>query len=140
MTVIDSSTLAKYILKEPNWMEVEEYLLREEISTLNHTIKEVANAIWKITVIYKAISKEVAEEKFKLLKTLTKEVITIKPQEKILRRSIQNSIKTPNNHIRRTIHSTSKKRKNKAINKRPKTSSNSQKTRIKCNIYSITRT
>jgi len=140
VTVIDSSTLAKYILKEPNWMEVEEYLLREEISTLNHTIKEVANAIWKITVIYKAISKEVAEEKFKLLKTLTKEVITIKPQEKILRRSIQNSIKTPNNHIRHTIHSTSKKRKNKAINKRPKTSSNSQKTRIKCNIYSITRT
>ena len=93
MTVIDSSTLAKYILKEPNWMEVEEYLLREEISTLNHTIKEVANAIWKITVIYKAISKEVAEEKFKLLKTLTKEVITIKPQEKYLEEAFKISLK-----------------------------------------------
>lgn len=93
MTVIDSSTLAKYILKEPNWMEVEDYLLKKEILTLNQTIKEVANAIWKITVIHKVISKEIAEEKFNLLKTLTKEVITVKPQEEYLEEAFKIALK-----------------------------------------------
>lgn len=93
MTVIDSSTLAKYILKEPNWMEVEDYLLKKEILTLNQTIKEVANAIWKITVIHKVISKEIAEEKFNLLKSLTKEVITVKPQEEYLEEAFKIALK-----------------------------------------------
>jgi len=93
VTVIDSSTLAKYILKEPNWMEVEEHLLKEEISTLNHTIKEVANAIWKAAAIHKAINQEIAEEKFNLLKTLTREVIATKPQEEYLEEAFKIALK-----------------------------------------------
>lgn len=46
MTVIDASTLAKFILKEDGWEEVAEHL-RAGTQSVDHIVKEVANAIWK---------------------------------------------------------------------------------------------
>ena len=46
MTVIDASTLAKFILKEDGWEEVAEHL-RAGTQSVDHVVKEVANAIWK---------------------------------------------------------------------------------------------
>ncbi|MFQ6095743.1 MAG: type II toxin-antitoxin system VapC family toxin [Candidatus Bathyarchaeia archaeon] len=46
MIVIDASTLAKFILKEEGWEEVAEQLKAGTIS-VDHVVKEVANAVWK---------------------------------------------------------------------------------------------
>jgi len=44
--VIDASTLAKFVLKEDGWREVAEYLKAGTLS-VDHAVKEVANAIWR---------------------------------------------------------------------------------------------
>ena len=44
--VVDSSVLAKYVLREEGWEEVEKYLERGTI-TLDLAVKEVLNALWK---------------------------------------------------------------------------------------------
>ena len=46
MIVIDASTLAKFVLKEDGWREVAEYLKAGTLS-VDHAVKEVANAIWR---------------------------------------------------------------------------------------------
>ena len=46
MIVIDASALAKFILKEDGWKEVTEYLKTGTLS-VDHIVKEVANAVWK---------------------------------------------------------------------------------------------
>lgn len=46
MIVIDASTLAKFILREEGWEEVAEQLKAGTIS-VDHAVKEVANAVWK---------------------------------------------------------------------------------------------
>jgi predicted nucleic acid-binding protein len=50
--VIDASTLAKFVLREENWERVYEVLSKETIS-VDHVVKEIANAIWKYYSIYK---------------------------------------------------------------------------------------
>ncbi len=46
MIVIDASTLAKFVLREEGWEEVAEYLKAGTLS-VDHVIKEVANAVWR---------------------------------------------------------------------------------------------
>lgn len=46
MRVIDASSLAKYINREANWVDVEKYLL-EGCITITLAVKEVINSIWK---------------------------------------------------------------------------------------------
>ena len=48
--VIDSSALAKLLLKEEGWKRVEEIIV-EKPFTLDLAIKEVANAIWRRVVL-----------------------------------------------------------------------------------------
>ena len=49
--VIDSSTLAKFLLKESEWERVKGILARRPY-TLNLAVDEVANAIWgRVTLI-----------------------------------------------------------------------------------------
>lgn len=44
MNVIDASSLAKYVLREKGWCEVRKVLEEESVS-VDHVLKEVANAI-----------------------------------------------------------------------------------------------
>jgi predicted nucleic acid-binding protein len=67
--VIDASTLAKFVLKEENWERVYELLSKETIS-VDHVVKEVANAIWKHYSIHKACSLDVAIKRFQLLRKI----------------------------------------------------------------------
>ena len=77
---IDSSALVKFFSREEGWKKVEEEILKGTVS-LDISIKEVANALWK-----KALNKEVelgdAEE---ILRDLIKsETIKIKNQDDYL--------------------------------------------------------
>lgn len=67
MIIIDASALSKYILKEPNWLDVEKYLV--DAKSVDHVVKEVSNAIWK-AYIRNIISKEDATEKLNALLNL----------------------------------------------------------------------
>lgn len=84
MIVIDSSALAKYLLREECWEEVEKYLLKPTYS-VNHIVKEVSNAIWKHTVIRKYIPRSTALTVYSQLKKLIEEeIIVLEPQEKYI--------------------------------------------------------
>jgi predicted nucleic acid-binding protein len=48
--VIDSSTIAKFLLKEEGWRKIKEIII-EKPYTLDLAIKEVANAIWRRTIL-----------------------------------------------------------------------------------------
>ncbi len=74
MNVIDASSLAKYILKEDNWIEVRNKLVEETIS-IEHVLKEVANSIWKKALVLKLESREIAQKRYQVLKKLINEKI-----------------------------------------------------------------
>ena len=42
----DSSSLAKYVNREPNWKEVEKHLKRG-LTTVTLAFKEISNTLWK---------------------------------------------------------------------------------------------
>ena len=89
MIVIDASTLAKFILREKNWERVYEVLSKETIS-VDHVVKEVANAIWKHYSIYKACSLDVAVKRFQLLrKIIDEELVSLESELKYLDKAFE---------------------------------------------------
>ena len=83
MIVIDASALAKYLLRERGWRSIEHYL-EKGVYSVDHVVKEVANAIWKHAVLRGAINVANALELYKVLKMLLGDVIIIEPQEKYM--------------------------------------------------------
>lgn len=81
MTVIDASTIAKYVLKEENWEQVEG-VLDENLYSLTLAIAEVSNAIWKHHVLYSRLSDEEARLAFVILKKLCTDVIQVEEFQK----------------------------------------------------------
>ena len=80
MIVIDASALAKYVLKEENWLEVGDYLKRGVLS-VDHIIKEVGNAIWKHFTLRKIIDRGTATNLFKLLFSFVESKVLILESE-----------------------------------------------------------
>jgi len=72
--VVDASALAKYILKEHNWRNIRK-VLEEEAISLDHVVKEVANAIWKRSVVLNQEPPDVARTRLQLLKRLVNEAV-----------------------------------------------------------------
>lgn len=60
MRVIDSTAIVKYFSREPGWEKVKQVLL-EGVVTLDLSVKELANALWK-KVVRNEMSYEVAQE------------------------------------------------------------------------------
>lgn len=80
MRVIDSSALVKYFSREDGWERVREIIL-DGVTTIDLTIKEVANALWK-KISKNEIKREVAE---KILASLVNdEPFPIKRQDRYL--------------------------------------------------------
>jgi len=87
--VIDSSALAKYLLREEGWRGVEKYLLKPTYS-IDHIVKEVSNAIWKHAIVHGYISKDIALNVYSLLKRLIEEeIIVLETQEKYIDKAIE---------------------------------------------------
>ena len=82
MIVIDASSLAKYIVKEEGWTEVEKYLIGEEVHSVDLIVKEVLNVIWKYSTILKVFPMDVAIEKYTILKGLVDEGVIILSDER----------------------------------------------------------
>ncbi len=90
MIVIDASALAKYILKEPNWLEVERYLINAK--SVDHVVKEVSNAIWK-AYIRKIINREDAMKKLNALLELIGTNIILVDELEILKDAVKISFR-----------------------------------------------
>jgi len=80
--VIDASSLSKYLLKEENWREIRKYLVMG-VYSVDHVIKEVSNAIWKHTILFNRITKDVAITLHEQLKKMMKEEILILESENL---------------------------------------------------------
>ena len=90
MKVIDASALIKYIVKEPGWKKVQEFILAGCI-TVDLALKELANALWK-RVMRKELDVGLA---VKLMNTiLTRRIVRIYPQESLLVEALKLSTNT----------------------------------------------
>ncbi len=89
--------MAKYVLKERNWLSIEQYLFEQNIISIDLVLKEVLNTIWKHFVLLRNYDQETAFSKKKILfELIENNIIVIEPEEKYLNRafniSIQNKI------------------------------------------------
>ncbi len=89
--VIDSSALAKFILREKGWEHVRD-ILRERPRTLDLAVKEAANAIWRRAVHLKDINAEKALQILDNLLSMRKTVIEIDSQELYLKQALRIAI------------------------------------------------
>jgi len=80
--VIDSSSLAKYLLREEGWRDVEQYL-QKGVLTLDHAKKEVLNAVWKHSKIRHVITEVIAEKLHNTLNQLIDAKVLIVEEENI---------------------------------------------------------
>ena len=87
MIVIDSSSLSKYLLREEGWRQIEQYIV-QGVVTLDHSRKEVLNAIWKHHAVKKIISRDQAEKLRKAFETLVDaKIIIIEGEERYIEKA-----------------------------------------------------
>jgi len=88
--VIDASSLAKYILKEDNWIEVEEAIKTNDIYSIDLITKEILNTVWKHHIVLNTISRKIAIEKIEILKKMIKnELITLEDEGEYYDKAIE---------------------------------------------------
>jgi predicted nucleic acid-binding protein len=89
--VIDSSVLTKYLLKEKDWEKIHEILL-ERPYTLDLSMKEVANAIWKRVFLLKDMD---IKRAFMILNDLLDmKLLRVEPQDNYLKSAFEIAINT----------------------------------------------
>ncbi len=77
--MIDASALTAFILKEPGWRSLINYV----VNSVDHVVKEVMNAIWKAQ-IKGIITREYSVKLRDILMSLIGKNITIEPEEKYI--------------------------------------------------------
>ena len=90
MRVIDSSSLAKFTLKEPSW-ELVRNALSERCISIELSIKEVANSIWK-----RALTQELTLERARqtLARFLSERPFEISDQGELYEEAFKIALKT----------------------------------------------
>ncbi|ASJ09168.1 nucleotide-binding protein [Thermococcus siculi] len=78
MIVIDASLLARYVLLEPGWEDMERFLQNDLVS-LEYALVEVSNALWKHHVLYNRISREEFERRCQVVDMLPSVVLFENP-------------------------------------------------------------
>jgi len=91
--VIDASALSKYILREKNWIEVENYLLKG-LYSIDYIVKEVANSLWKHTVVFNRFSEKEYRVAYMILKKIVEEeVIMLENQMRYIDEAVEIAFK-----------------------------------------------
>ena len=80
MKAIDSSALVKYIVKEPGWRKVQDFISAGCI-TVDLALKELANALWK-RVVRKELDEGLAIKLLNII--LRRRIVRVYPQEPLL--------------------------------------------------------
>jgi len=90
--VIDASALTKYIFKEEGWGEVRR-VLEKGATSIDHVVKEVANAIWKKCAVLKLEPVDVARKRFLLLREMVREgVVALEDESKYIEEAFRIAI------------------------------------------------
>jgi len=89
--VIDSSAIAKFLLKEEGWLKVKGFLL-EKPYTLELAVEEVANAIWRRVMLLRDISVGKAFIILNDLLELKKYLLVVEPQTPYLSQALKIAI------------------------------------------------
>ena len=91
--VIDSSAIAKFLLKEKGWERVKGFLL-EKPYTLELAMKEVTNAIWRRVTLLRDIGVEKALIILNDLLELKKSLLKVEPQDLYLGQALKIAIES----------------------------------------------
>lgn len=91
-SVIDSSVLAKYLLKEQGWERVS-FILRERPYSLSLAVKETVNALWRRVYLLKDVSVEKAFLLLEDLLDIKNNVLRIESQDKYLKQALEIALK-----------------------------------------------
>jgi len=92
--VIDSSTLAKYILKEPGWDSVARFMEVDNVVTLDLALKEVLNAVRR-AYVRGLFDEGIAMEKFNALRELVEAgVLSVEGNSGYLEPAFQIALRT----------------------------------------------
>jgi len=89
--VIDSSTLAKFLLRESGWERVKGILTGKPY-TLDLAVKEVANAIWRRVTLMGDVSLEKAPVILGDLLELRRVALRVEPQDQYLGQALRIAI------------------------------------------------
>lgn len=87
MIAVDASALSAFLLKEPGWKRLAPYLA--DAVSVDHIVKEVANAIWKACVVRKIISETDAVRLYGLLDSMINVNIVIEPEEDYIEEALR---------------------------------------------------
>lgn len=87
MIAVDASALSAFLLKEPGWKRLATYLA--DAVSVDHIVKEVANAIWKACVVRKIISETDAVRLYGLLDSMINVNIVIEPEEDYIEEALR---------------------------------------------------
>ena len=78
MIVIDASSIARYVLLEPGWERVEDFL-KNDLVSLEYALVEVSNALWKHHALYNRIGREEFERRCRVIDVLPSVIIFENP-------------------------------------------------------------
>ena len=76
--MVDASALAVFILREEGWRALAKYLVYA--LSVDHVVKEVANAIWKAAYLRGFLSEEEARKAYTLLRKIIGKNILLEPE------------------------------------------------------------
>ncbi len=91
MIVIDASALAAFLLKEPIWKELAEYL--KYAVSIDHIVKEVANTIWKAHMLRRIIDANNAIRLYRILLSMMDVNILIEAENKYMDEAFKIALK-----------------------------------------------
>lgn len=89
MVVVDSSALAKYILREEGWEKVRGFLEKDKVYSLFNAVIEVSNTVWRKAVVYRGEPEDISMKRLQLLQKLVESrVIEFENEIKYLGKAI----------------------------------------------------
>jgi len=89
VVVVDSSALARYILREEGWEKVRGFLEKDKVYSLFNAIIEVSNTVWRKAVVYRGEPEDISMKRLQLLQKLVESrVIEFENEIKYLGKAI----------------------------------------------------
>jgi len=85
--VVDASALAAFLLKEPGWRRLAKYLVNAV--SVDHVVKEVANAIWKAYALRSMVGEADALRLYQLLSSMVGVNIVVEPEERYVENALR---------------------------------------------------
>ena len=91
MIAVDASALIAFFLREEGWRKLSSHMRR--VVTVDQAVKEFLNALWKATYLRGFVGAKESEEVLRTFKEYLENNVIIEPEEELLDRSFEISIR-----------------------------------------------